>query len=262
MAARSAFRSALVLAAGRGSRLGLEYISHKSLLEIAGKTLLEHTLIELSKRGVSEIVVVLGHASTQLKPIVERISNTCSSKCVIVENPNFEQIDNIESVRIGLKAASHASVLIVEADGIAVPSFWDSVTSIGFGNAFVACAPFDPEIPGTILRLDPSGRIVDYCPRNDQVELHSTIGAYQTALVCGFVDRELEAYRKFIEDLRCEGFDGQHERAIALMVEGRSFTVSGRVFDTEDFVEVDTQSDLIRARRIFEQDVFVTSSAK
>ena len=58
---------ALVLAAGRGSRLGEETTeSNKCMLRLFGKPLVQYSLENAVQAGVSEIVVVVGYrAETQ-----------------------------------------------------------------------------------------------------------------------------------------------------------------------------------------------------
>ena len=58
---------ALVLAAGRGSRLGPRTDeSNKCMLELFGKPLLEYSLQNAVRAGVSEIVVVVGYLAEQV----------------------------------------------------------------------------------------------------------------------------------------------------------------------------------------------------
>ena len=60
---------AILLAAGESSRMG----QLKALLRWRDVTLLEHQLRSLLDAGVQQVVVVLGHDSDRLKPIVEAI---------------------------------------------------------------------------------------------------------------------------------------------------------------------------------------------
>ena len=58
---------AIVLAAGRGSRLGpLTEGRPKCLVDVGGRPLLEHTLASLGRAGIDEIGIVTGYAHEQL----------------------------------------------------------------------------------------------------------------------------------------------------------------------------------------------------
>ena len=60
---------AILLAAGESSRMG----QLKALLPWRGTSLLEHQLRSLLDAGVQKVIVVLGHDSDRLKPIVESV---------------------------------------------------------------------------------------------------------------------------------------------------------------------------------------------
>ncbi len=62
---------ALILAAGRGSRLGGEIGGRpKCLLEVGGRPLIEHQLEALREAGVRRICVVVGYGAEQVLPVV------------------------------------------------------------------------------------------------------------------------------------------------------------------------------------------------
>ncbi len=59
---------AVVLAAGRGSRLGWRTDAcSKSLVPLAGRPIIHHVLTSLAHAGISEAVVVLGHGGEELE---------------------------------------------------------------------------------------------------------------------------------------------------------------------------------------------------
>ena len=63
---------AIILAAGRGSRMGaLTDAKPKCLLSINGKTLLERQIDALKKAGISEIAIVTGYKSELLRPFAK-----------------------------------------------------------------------------------------------------------------------------------------------------------------------------------------------
>jgi CTP:molybdopterin cytidylyltransferase MocA len=85
---------AVLLAAGRGSRLGNR---PKSLLELDGVPLIRRQLIALSGAGVDEVVVVLGHHAELIGPAVMTFPVT------VVRNPNPGE-GQVSSQRLGLAA--------------------------------------------------------------------------------------------------------------------------------------------------------------
>ncbi len=103
------FVSAIVLAAGTASRMG----APKQLLPLGEKTLLEHTLAQVrAARSVSEVVVVLGAAAEQIRPLVGNVTGT-----KVVVNESYSEGMG-RSLQCGLKAldARVDGVLVVLAD--------------------------------------------------------------------------------------------------------------------------------------------------
>jgi len=97
--------AAVVLAAGKSQRMG----RNKLLLEVSGRTLLDHVLDALERSGVDEIFVVLGHKPEELKPIVE------SHKAKIVTNFTHEE-GMTSSIKAGLRDVTADAAFIVLGD--------------------------------------------------------------------------------------------------------------------------------------------------
>jgi molybdenum cofactor cytidylyltransferase len=105
----TSYISAIVLAAGTASRMG----SQKQLLRLGDKTLLEHTLEGLrAARQVKEIVVVLGAAAEQIRPLVGSAVGT-----KVVVNEAFSD-GMARSLQCGLTALGEQTeaTLVVLAD--------------------------------------------------------------------------------------------------------------------------------------------------
>ena len=67
---------AMIFAAGLGSRLKpLTDTRPKALVEVAGKTLLEHTILKLKSSGFDEIVINVHHFAGQIVDFLKRNDN-------------------------------------------------------------------------------------------------------------------------------------------------------------------------------------------
>lgn len=99
---------AVVLAAGRGSRIGNR---PKCLLQLDGVTLIRRQLMALSAAGVHELVVVLGHYADDIEAAIKELPVTS----VRQQSNDHSQP---ESVRLGLQALSPKldAVLVTPAD--------------------------------------------------------------------------------------------------------------------------------------------------
>jgi UDP-N-acetylglucosamine diphosphorylase / glucose-1-phosphate thymidylyltransferase / UDP-N-acetylgalactosamine diphosphorylase / glucosamine-1-phosphate N-acetyltransferase / galactosamine-1-phosphate N-acetyltransferase len=77
---------AVILAAGESSRFYPFSNYHKSLIKIAGKTILEHTLISIKKSGIRDVIVVV--ADLQAKDLIKDDKELgLNIKYVLQENP-------------------------------------------------------------------------------------------------------------------------------------------------------------------------------
>lgn len=104
--------TAIILAAGRGKRLGnLGESSPKCLLEIAGKTILEWSAASLKSAGISQMYLVSGYQSEQ----VESLARTLGIKAI--HNPEWETTEMVYSLMLALdQIESTQKVLVVYAD--------------------------------------------------------------------------------------------------------------------------------------------------
>lgn len=119
--------SAIVLAAGRSSRMG----EPKLALPFRGSPVLARALRAVGRPGVEERIVVLGHHRERLQPIVEEVERDGGPRVVAVVNPD-PQGDMASSVRLGVRAAAAGSdwFLILPADHPALePSTVDRLLS-------------------------------------------------------------------------------------------------------------------------------------
>ncbi|MDO9482725.1 MAG: nucleotidyltransferase family protein [Hydrogenophaga sp.] len=100
--------SAIVLAAGSGSRMGNR---PKSLLELNGMTLIEQQIKALVAAGVHPLVVVLGHHAAHIARALHPLGVN------FAHNPNPGP-DPVSSLRIGLQALPSTvdAVLVALAD--------------------------------------------------------------------------------------------------------------------------------------------------
>lgn len=99
---------AVLLAAGRGSRLGDR---PKCLLEREGEPLVRRLLAALTDAGVGEVVVVTGHHAAAVEPVLRSLPVT------LVRNPDPDA-GQVSSQRLGLAALSGqpAAVIVALAD--------------------------------------------------------------------------------------------------------------------------------------------------
>ena len=107
------FISALLLAAGKGERMG----GVKQLLSLGEKRMIEAALDNLQGSRCDEIIVVLGFAVDEVRPLVEG-----KERVNVVINPQFEE-GMSSSIQQGIKKTSPRAtgILIALADQPFIP---------------------------------------------------------------------------------------------------------------------------------------------
>ncbi|KCZ73418.1 putative sugar nucleotidyltransferase [Candidatus Methanoperedens nitroreducens] len=86
---------ALILAAGRGSRL--QQSEPKPLTPLLGLTLIERIIFSLKQKGIAEAVVVTGYRSSE---IIEKLKERETGiKLTFIENPEWEKGNGVSALR-------------------------------------------------------------------------------------------------------------------------------------------------------------------
>ena len=93
---------ALILAAGFGNRMKpLTENNHKTLLKVAGETILGRILKNLEEELITDIFIVTGYRDKQLK---EYIKQNFSHLCItFIHNPRYRETNNIYSLALALE---------------------------------------------------------------------------------------------------------------------------------------------------------------
>lgn len=110
---RTSSFGAIILAAGRGSRLGeLGKTIPKGLVDVAGEALVVRSVEMLKRNGASKVVLVTGHLEEKYNELF------CHDDLVeLVSNERFAETGSLESLRLGLLHASQADpILILDSD--------------------------------------------------------------------------------------------------------------------------------------------------
>src|SRR3972149_870085 len=117
----------LFLAAGLANRLRpLTDKKTKTLIDVGGKSILEHSLESLTSRGFMDFVFVSGHGHEFLKAEIESLSKKLNFKYAIIFNADFEKKNNCSSVLLALDHLDD-HVLLINSDVVYDPAILDEV---------------------------------------------------------------------------------------------------------------------------------------
>ena len=172
----SAVHRAVILAAGRGSRLhALTSDTPKCLVEIGGELLLERALRALASEGISEAVVVIGYKGEVIRDHIG--ASFAGLDIRYVEAPDYATTNNIRS----LWDARHyldQDVVLLEADIAFDPGVIGALLAHPHSSA--AVAPFELALSGTVVRCDDNGIIRSFTLGRDQGKQFDLTAAFKT----------------------------------------------------------------------------------
>ena len=151
-------RRAVVLAAGRGSRLHtLTGDAPKCLTEIGGEPILERALHALAKQGITEVVVVIGYMGAMVR---SRIGPRFDGIDILyVEAPDYATTNNIRSLWDARDYLDQDLVLL-EADVVFDTAVVETLLAQSSSSA--AVAPFEPALSGTVVRRNSAGQVTSF----------------------------------------------------------------------------------------------------
>lgn len=134
---------AIILAAGKGTRMG-KYTENlpKGMLNVNGKTLIQHQIETLRNAGISNIAIVTGYEHTKIN----------YSDITYYHNPKFDTTNMVESLMSAKEFITDDDILICYSDilytealvrkcissnydiGVAVDSDWKNLWQLRYGK--------------------------------------------------------------------------------------------------------------------------------
>lgn len=240
----------VILAAGRGSRLGvLGSETPKWLLEVGGEVLAERQLDAVSRAGghVASVRVVTGHAAEA----IERFLAERSDGATTIHNVDYARLNNWYSVLLALRAVEDpdARVVVINGDLFAESSAMGSFLEACATTEAEALIAVDLERPLTDESMKVEVRPDGTLDRIGKVGVDDPAGEYVGMLMArgSALVRLRDALDAFVG--RPESVDEWYEGAVGrTAAEGLAWVVwpmpSGR------WVEIDDDDDLAAAMEL------------
>jgi choline kinase len=183
---------AVILAAGKGSRLNGAADKPKCLVEVGGVTLLQRQLDAVREAGISEVVVVVGFRA-------DAIRRACGAGVSFVENADFATTGSLYSLWV---ARDHltSGFVVLNSDVLFHPRMLSMLIESPYRDALLladtAAAPLgDEEMKVKVER----GRVVDISKAMEPREAHGEnvgivkFSAPGAAALVGYMDRLVAA---------------------------------------------------------------------
>ncbi|CAG1007226.1 Bifunctional IPC transferase and DIPP synthase [Burkholderiales bacterium] len=227
----------VVLAAGMGLRLGPAAGGRpKALVEVAGRTLLEHALRFAAALGAREIIVVAGYRGDL---VGEHLAALAIPGARLVDNPRYRD-GNLYSVEAAL-ARVRGAFLLANCDHVFPDEAARRVTG-GFGGDVTAWCEFERPLAPDEMKvvLDASGAIVRIAKTLTDYD-GGYIGLTHVPAVA------LASYRRAVDRARARHGDGAvAEQALQALADNAERVLAASL-DGISWSEVDTPADLALA---------------
>ena len=242
---------AIILAAGRGERLGDAAEGRpKCLLRFGGKTLLQRHIEILNRQAIDRIIIVTGYRHEQIEAALAQIKSRTPVETAV--NPDYE-LGSIVSLHCARDVlAGGTDTILMDADVLYDPDVLGRLFNTQSGNCFLLDRDFEPgdepvklcvsgatpvefrKIPDRAISWDYQGESVGFF-RFDAATSARLAGKTGEYLDTG---RSREPYEEAIRDLL-------RETPELFRVED----ITGR-----DWIEIDFPEDVARAAEMFNAD--------
>jgi choline kinase len=145
---------AVILAAGSSTRLyPLTKETPKCLLEVGGKTLIEHQLGALDDVRVSEAIVVTGYLSHMLEAKLDSLRARYGFKISLADNPRYAETNNVYSLWVAKDRLAGGPFLCLHADVL----FHPRILRAAAASPEEVCLVADREVLEETMKLKVDG---------------------------------------------------------------------------------------------------------
>lgn len=235
----------MILAAGRGSRLGgLGEDRPKWLLDVGGRTIADHQRAGLApaRDALASVTVVAGHAADAVDEYLAGDDGVA-----VLRNPEYARLNNWYSVLLGLRHLGDTvdRVVIINSD-LFVPSGWvtgflrDCATTPA--DALIAVDLDERRLTDESMKVAADGAGPGTLTAIGKVGVERPVGEYVGMLMAG--GEVLTAFREALAGFegRPEAADEWYERAVGLSADAGA---AWRLWPTpgSDWVEIDDDDD-------------------
>jgi choline kinase len=234
---------AIILAAGRGVRLGETTIDRpKCLLDVGGQPLLYHSLAKLDACGVSETLVIVGHAAETLTAALKARRRPMQVRSI--STPDFERRGSLGSLLTAVERTGTTSALLLESDILYDAGFLEAARSCG--HSTILTADLSGSGDEVYVCADSDGRLAYLGNARPPDWRTKVLGEF--AGISLLTEAALAAYADAARAWLAEGRNDAHYEEVLLELAGGVHPIAVRHCPGLPWTEVDNVADLTRAR--------------
>jgi len=243
---------AIILAAGFGRRMRpLTDATHKTLLEVGGRTVIQWIVDALLENGVRELIVVTGYRAEQLREHLAAVYP--GLKIDYVHNERYARTNNIYSMALGLNGmAIDTDVLLIECDLIFEPAVIRRLLASPHPNVALVDR-YRAGMDGTVVEVA-DGVITEVIVPKRQGPGFVLEGKFKTLNIyrfsrefcCGTFRKLLDYYTAVIND------NDYYEMVLGIVIYLQQEAIHAEIIGTERWTEIDDPNDMAVARFLFD----------
>ena len=240
----------LIPAAGMGKRLGNATSDKtKCMVEINGKTLIEHCLDIVTSFPIDRIVLIIGYEGEKLKNLLGKSYN--GIKIIYVENPEYASTNNIYSVYLSKKYLIQDDTILIESDLIFEKEIIRKIINNKSENLAVV-DQYKPWMDGTVVKINSESEI-DHFISKSEFNFNDAHNYFKTVNIYKFSKKFLkDVYIPFLESYASVlGNNEYYEQVLKVIVNLDMGQLKALSLSGELWYEIDDLQDLDNANVIF-----------
>jgi histidinol-phosphate/aromatic aminotransferase/cobyric acid decarboxylase-like protein/CTP:molybdopterin cytidylyltransferase MocA len=235
---------AIILTAGYGRRMRpLSNQTHKTLLNVAGRTIIERIIDGLVDNGITDIAIVTGYRKDQLTAFLT--SNFPDVRFTFVHNARYDETNNIYSLALAFEELEvDDDVVLIESDLVYEPSVIRRLLDSPRENVALVDR-FQRGMDGTVVTLQ-GDVISNVIPPHlqgmdfDFSDKFKTLNIYKFSKeFCNTVFKQLLTYYAKVIDDNC-----YYELILGILIYMQRETIHAALIEGEEWAEVDDPNDL------------------
>jgi histidinol-phosphate/aromatic aminotransferase/cobyric acid decarboxylase-like protein/choline kinase len=245
---------AIILAAGYGNRMRpLTDHIHKTLLTVAGQTIIGRIVDGLVDNGIRDLVVVTGYRAQELAGYLSATYPHLSIQ--YVHNERFRETNNIYSMALAFEhTVIDDDLVLIESDLIYQPGVIARLLSSREKNVALVDR-YARGMDGTVVTVD-NGVITNVIPPHlqddafDFTDKYKTLNIYKFSMeFCNSTFKKLLTYYAKVINDNC-----YYELILGILIYMQQETVHAEILSGEKWAEVDDPNDLSVAEFMFNED--------
>jgi histidinol-phosphate/aromatic aminotransferase/cobyric acid decarboxylase-like protein/choline kinase len=245
---------AIILAAGFGNRMRpLTDGLHKTMLTVAGKTIIGRIVEGLLDNGITDMAIVTGYRAVELTGYL-----TAEFKNVnftFVHNARYRETNNIYSMALAFEALTiDSDIILIESDLLYRPEIITRLIRSPHDNVALV-DKFRQGMDGTVVAVK-EGRITDVIPPHLQPENFDFSDKFKTLNIYKFSREFCETSFKKLLVYYANAIDGNiyYELILGILIYMQKETIHAEIVEGEKWSEVDDPNDLQVAEFTFNRN--------